>query len=257
MIKKYYGNLVKAFFREKLQFTPGDVNLIFHSISNASNHSNIYEISSERFVEICDYLNKLSVEYELLFGKKIKLCLTFDDGLKNFITTAFPIIKKYNFSVKIFVIVEKLLSRDPNYLNIKDLTLLSKERNIEIGVHGYYHRDLSKMDINELNNEFDQISETLAKFQQHFDSFSLPYGRASDLTIERLKHYKYKSIYLSDYGTMKKCKDGFCLNQRIDIWCSDSNRDIKDKIFNRWRFYFYLESFKSGIYRLKNIVHSL
>ena len=65
---------------------------------------------------------------------KKAVCLTFDDGYKNFNTIVKPIIKKYNLQATNFVIGYKTKTNNPLYLQTNDL---KNDQYVEYYSHSY------------------------------------------------------------------------------------------------------------------------
>ena len=252
MLKKIYGDLIGFFWRGNINFIEGKLNLIFHSIPLASGKTeNIYEISEERFAQICKLLNEIRDDYFDKFNKKLVIHLTFDDGYKDFIKNACPIIIKSKLEATVFVIFSNLDKiQKSNFLNVQDILEIKKLNSIEIGAHGYYHEDHSNKSYDELDDELLKIRSIANEHELSLCSFSLPYGKANSKVIDSIIKHGFTNIYTSDYGYKIKKYGNASIHQRVDIWSSDSDEVIRQKIFNKWKLFFHFSSIKSRIFRI-------
>ncbi|HEY1200725.1 MAG TPA: polysaccharide deacetylase family protein [Niastella sp.] len=105
--------------------------------------------------------------------------ITFDDGYRDNLLYAYPVLIKYNVKAGIFLIGEKVRffqEDEDNYLNRCELQLMSSTL-VEYGFHGYKHSDYAAMSFNE-------IEEDLISMQNRFKllgvkcepCFAYPYG---------------------------------------------------------------------------------
>lgn len=116
------------------------------------------------------YQNKIKV------GKKV-VCLTFDDGYKNFNTVVKPILEKYNLKATCFVIGYKTTLHNPNYLTKEDLI---NDEHVEYYSHSYdlHHfsslpqkKIIETLSVDEIAEDFKKNSEIVSQ-----DYFAFPYG---------------------------------------------------------------------------------
>ena len=103
--------------------------------------------------------------------------ITFDDGYKNNLTEALPVLKKYNLPATIFVAPLEI-SRVPYYLNWEELRALSKAPLIDIGAHTMHHAFLPEIkDEKVLYYEIRGSKEALEKkLGKNIYLFSYPAG---------------------------------------------------------------------------------
>lgn len=167
------------------------------------------------------------------FYKDIKqekvFVLTFDDGYKDFFTTAMPILNKLNFSATIFI-VSKLVG-DINYWQKRELQseLLNWEEirkiidmGYEIGSHGLYHDDFFRLSQEELEKEIAGSKKLIESIiDELVVSFSYPWNRCNEQIIEIVKKagYKYAAIH------KRVCRNDFETNQFQLARRSMSNRN--------------------------------
>ena len=130
-----------------------------------------------------------------LAGKSLPprtVVITFDDGLRDFLTGAMPILERYGFPATLFVVsgrvgetstwLEPLGEGNRPMLNRNELRNISSQ-GIEIGGHSHTHPQL---DLLSPDQAFAEIvtSKTVLEEQigKQITTFAYPYGYASKLT---------------------------------------------------------------------------
>ena len=129
--------------------------------------------------------------------------ITFDDGYKNNLLNATPILNKYNFSATCFIVSDFI-----GLSNVWDIDkgitqrpLMSEGEiydwincGMEIGAHTKSHPDLTKSSKEEIYKEISECKIILEqKFNQPIMDFCYPYGKFDDLSLDLVN----KSGYLS------------------------------------------------------------
>ena len=150
-----------------------------------------------------DYLGKTKEERE-----RYIVC-TFDDGYKNLLSVAMPILAKYGYTATVYVCTN-LIGKD-NKWNNKDATLRQhldlddiiklKENGWEIASHGVTHRNLLKLSDKEVEYELSESKRVLSNIVGDVMTYAYPYGsynRFIKFCVE--KYYKY-AFTVSQGGT--------------------------------------------------------
>ncbi len=105
------------------------------------------------------------------------LVITIDDGFRDNLTNALPILKKYNFKATIFVVINRFDNDWAVYrksknrgivdkiekLSDKDIEILLNSGLVEIGVHTLNHKNFSKLSKEEKIEEIVKSKEALEK----------------------------------------------------------------------------------------------
>jgi peptidoglycan/xylan/chitin deacetylase (PgdA/CDA1 family) len=120
--------------------------------------------------------------------------ITFDDGYRDFLTEAWPLLARYGFSATVFLVAGKVGGTnewDRQYgeeiplLAWDEIRGLQRE-GIEFGAHSMTHRALTILSIEEIVHEVLRSRTTLERnLDTHIRSFAYPYG-ASDGAIHHL-----------------------------------------------------------------------
>ena len=190
---------------------------MYHSISD--DKSNL-SVSIKNFKKQIEYLHNSGFE-TIQFNKinqKIKkpLIITFDDGYKDNLINALPILKSYNFTSTCFIVsdlVGKSNIWDKNNKNYTHKELLSKNdlnecmnNGMFIGSHGKSHRSLIDLGhdeiVKEVNFSKNDIENLIGK---KINCFSYPFGKINKLSAELVnKSYDFAvSTMRSRFDTIK------------------------------------------------------
>ena len=183
---------------KKLQNNP--LVLMYHSIDNQKlKRLSGIRVSIKNFEKQIAYLSRngyTSYTLNEMIEQKDKLppksvVITFDDGYKDNITNALPILKKYNFKATIFVIINRFdndwsLYRKTKNANIvnhidklgdDDIKNLLESGLIEIGAHTINHKNFCKISLEERKEEIIKSKKILEeKFDIMCKTFSYPFG---------------------------------------------------------------------------------
>ena len=148
------------------------------------------------------------------------LAITFDDGLKNNFTNAYPILKKYNFPATIFVTTDFIGKK--NFLTLEDIKIMQTS-NITIGSHTISHTVLPWMKDENIRKEVFGSKKILEELTgKRINLFSYPLGKFSDKTEEIVKDAGYIGAVTTSPGR-KKPNDNIYALKRIRISMSSEN----------------------------------
>jgi len=195
--------------------------LMYHSIAN--NPNDPYSVTTAMFKMQINYL--LKNKYDIISLQKLvsglkkgnsmknKIVITFDDGYKNFITNAFPILKEYKIPATVFLVFD-LVGKKANWNNdIEHLDIMSKvdvkyikKNGISLGGHTLKHTDLTTLNTQQLHNQMVKSKRKLKEFGEKYLTYSYPWGRYSKGVINAMKNEgfdcaliaKEKILYLTD-----------------------------------------------------------
>ena len=128
--------------------------------------------------------------------------ITFDDGYKDFIYSALPILEQYGFSATVFM-VAGLLGRENDWehwheprprmelLTGTDLCEISG-RGVEIGAHSMSHPRLPELDPASLESEVNHSRLLLSQvLDERVDGFCYPYGILDEASIQAVREAGY------------------------------------------------------------------
>src|SRR5437868_3609460 len=161
--------------------TPQHRSLMYHSVySSGSATRDIYALPVEKLALQMRFLQKsewqfvpFSSDFEV--GKK-QISITFDDGCKDNLLLAYPVLKELKIPFTIFMISD-FTQEKPDYLNAKDLVELVQDPLITIGAHGKTHRPLASLPFEEAKEELrDSKSALESILGQEVNVMSFPHG---------------------------------------------------------------------------------
>ena len=216
--------------------------LSYHSISN----------------EDCPLsLNLIEFEKQLIFFKKNnfqlvhfneikdlsskKFIITFDDGYKDLIINALPLLKKYNFKSKSFIISNLIGKKniwDELNTNIKDKELMNLsdihfwlKNGMRVGSHSKSHKKLTLLDkkdaIDEIVNSKDELETLTGK---SINAFCYPYGLHNESIVNIVKE-KYDSAFTTNRSRFDPARHDKYKLPRIDMGKTISNFKLYIKFF--------------------------
>lgn len=147
--------------------------------------------------------------------------LTFDDGYKNNLTNALPILKKYNFSATCFIVSNYIGSYNlwDRKKGIMQMPLMNFDEisiwldsGMDIGSHTQTHPDLTSLSQKELMMEVKGCKAYLErKFKIKIEYFCYPFGIHNEAICEIVKESGYFSALTMIRGRVKLKSDRFRL----------------------------------------------
>lgn len=169
------------------------ITLMYHSIGFAGDK--LYAVAEDNFRQQMKFVNDTMTQ-----GHTTQACnnieLTFDDGLIDNYTVAFPILKKMGLKAYFFVIVSKIGTS--GYMNWEQLKEL-KNAGMVIGCHGMTHKILTGLNNRALDYEIKASKMILEeRLGIRIDYFSIPKGHYNRRVINALKEAGYKKVFTSD-----------------------------------------------------------
>jgi peptidoglycan/xylan/chitin deacetylase (PgdA/CDA1 family) len=172
--------------------------LMYHHIRSDGAKCTPYSITADRFNRQLAVLRKKgyrALSFAELFAEsnraraslKKRVIITFDDGYKSFESHAAPALLSHGFTATCFLVAGEIggSNRWDQHEGMPALPLMDAEairlllkQGMEIGAHGWKHRDLTKCDAKELDEEIVGSRTVLEKeFAQPISTFAYPYGR--------------------------------------------------------------------------------
>jgi peptidoglycan/xylan/chitin deacetylase (PgdA/CDA1 family) len=206
--------------------------LVYHSIDNSD--SNI-SISPEIFARQMGYLKAAGFKVISLSqlmsvvspGTRVSekiLVLTFDDGLKNFYTAAWPVLSWYGFSATIFVPTDFIGKESMWYADygLKPLPMLDwqelrelAKNGVDIESHGCSHPKLTDLAPSEIEQEVRESKKVLEqKLSKPVDFFCYPFGEVDQDIIGVIKSAGYKGATCMEQGLYKVGDDPYLIKRQ-------------------------------------------
>lgn len=155
--------------------------------------------------------------------EKREVLLTFDDGYKDFLENALPVIKQFGFRAVVFVVVDLAGTYnqwDWQKLNIKkplmdwqDIEYILKQ-GVEIGSHTLTHPFLTKIDLKDAQREIEFSKKKLEdRLGVEIRSFCYPYGDYNQTVRDMVEKAGYRYAFTTKHGSFKIGDDPLQVNR--------------------------------------------
>ena len=176
--------------RPLAHFIHMDSVLVYHSISTPPEPMlGEIDISPQRFAQQLRWLSRsgrVVPLVETLGARKSKglVAITFDDGYRDNLTVALPLLEKFQLPMTLFV-TAGFVDRD-GFLSEEELRELSRHPLITIGAHGLWHRDFNGLELDDARFELIESRRLLEEITgQRVDLMAWPFGECKP-DVERL-----------------------------------------------------------------------
>jgi peptidoglycan/xylan/chitin deacetylase (PgdA/CDA1 family) len=168
-----------------------------------------------------------------------KVVLTFDDGYRNLLTNAMPILHKYRLPATVFVIPGLVGQLPPWKANapFEERRLLSWDEiqtllnnGWSVGSHTWSHQDLTTVSPTEAERELRYSKEVLEdRLGKAVHYIAYPFGRYNARVLKLTKEAGYERAFSSRYGREKAGGFSYVL-KRILIEPEDTLAEFKLKL---------------------------
>lgn len=206
--------------------------LMFHSVGDDRFYGNV---TIKRFRKMVELL-ATSTFFEIVsageitnttWGKR-RIAFTFDDGLRNFYTNAFPVLREFDVPVTVFVspsligthnqdLIERryrVSTTNRITMNEIELSEISNDDLVSLGNHTRTHPDLTEITQKEIETEVvGAKSELECRFGQPITLFCYPYGHYSE-GIREIVSESHELAFTADDGVVTDRVDP-CLIPRV------------------------------------------
>jgi len=179
--------------------------LIYHTISAPPEPlPGDIDISREKFLKQLQWLSRWRRVVpldETLSGERGHLvAITFDDGYRDSLTVALPLLEEFGLPMTLFV-TAGFIGRE-GYLSKDELREISRHPLIAIGAHGLWHRHFPLLDAAEARFELIESRRLLeSMIGMNIDLMAWPYGECN-LEMEALsKQCGYRAAWSVWKGT--------------------------------------------------------
>ena len=230
--------------------------LLYHSISDDNSRMSLKVNIFENQIKYLKNNGYTSINFdEIDQSAKKQIIITFDDGYKDVLVNALPILKKYDFKATCFF-VTNLIGQDNSWdsnkknfskketINFNDINNWISS-GMHIGSHSHNHLDLTKISEKNLLNELEFSKKILEdKFNTINDIFCYPYGKVNQYVYTLTKKIYNKAV-TTNRSRYDLKKHNSHLIPRIDM----------GKNFSSLKLYLKLETIYEDIKYKKNELH--
>ena len=165
--------------------------MLHHVSSDPENKKSCCVLATSRFVELLDRdYNFCTVEEAVCSAGKRNVAVTFDDGLLDVFTLAYPILKSRNIPFTVFIATD-LIGQD-GYISQDQLKTLANDPLVTVGSHGVTHEVLTALDHSKACDEIASSKTILEDWiGKEIRLFAYSHGQSNQL-IQKcvLDHYE-------------------------------------------------------------------
>lgn len=236
--------------------------LMYHRVIDDKSEIGFYDtyVTKENFEMQMKYLSENSYtsvtfkdiqngEYKRRFDKDKKyVIITFDDGYKDNLKNALPILKKYNMKMVLFLITSETYNKwDTDVENRekeKKFNLMTKEEVkeliasdlVEIGGHTTKHLDMPNVDLKTIEEDLNISNKIIEEITGYKPiSFAYPWGRSTKESRDVVKKVGYKFAVSTEDGPACFSDDLFEI-VRVGIYSDDDIEKFKLRISGKYPF---------------------
>ena len=180
-------------------------------------NSHIEELTKEKYtIKSLDFIIDTIINDGDLPENTIGISV--DDADKSFLEVGWPLFKKNNIPVTLFV-TTGTISNNQKYINWDQIRML-KEEGVIIGAHSHTHAHMPDISIEEVRNEIETSNKIFLKELGEIPTlFAFPYGETTDEIIELVKEFKFKVAFGQHSGIINETSNmyylpRFSLNER-------------------------------------------
>ena len=179
--------------------------LVYHSISSPNEPLEAdADISPARFERQLQWLSRwrrvVPLEETLGTTTRRSVALTFDDGYRDNLTVALPLLEKFQLPMTLFV-VAGFVGRE-GYLSKEDLREISAQPLVTIGAHGLWHRHFNRLTASEARFELIESRRMLSALTgKTVDLLAWPYGECNQGLEQLSEECGYRASWSVWKGT--------------------------------------------------------
>jgi len=206
ILKNYTRNMIMYLLSLCTKYKP--TILMYHSIDNNKFFFTVatedFEIQIKNLIKVGHNFKSMEDIYNGNFNNK-SIVITFDDGYKDNLTNALPILEKYNIPATIYIATSFIGKTEHNLeiLNKDDIKYLDNHKLIEIGSHT--HTDLSIMNKTDIYNDIKKGNDILEDItNKEIKHFAYPRGKYNSNSLEVLKDLNMKTATTVKSGFISK-----------------------------------------------------
>ncbi len=220
--------------------------LMYHAIGSPvdSDPKQLYSLSESAFEE---HLRALSTEPDVRFVQMDStevladptgaLAVTFDDGYRDNLLAAAPLLKLHGIPFSVFVITQAVRNGERQFLSASDVRRLAEEYNAVIGSHGATHARLAECSNRQLKDELvsskSYLEDLLGK---EIVSLSYPHGSVDRRVRDMAAESGYRLGMTSFFGVNNVKADPILL-ARLPIVSPDNVAELRAKVNGDWDWY--------------------
>jgi peptidoglycan/xylan/chitin deacetylase (PgdA/CDA1 family) len=233
---------VSALSRTRMK--PGFRVLLYHAVGSRPAHDSYgFSIKPEQFERQMEALAKNKQLEIRSFPKPqpshspLRVAVTFDDGFKDNLRTAAPILLKFNIPFTVFVTASFIKSEAQEYLTPSELRELASLPGVTIGSHGMTHLPLAQCDDSTLRQELSGSRSYIENvIGTPVTAIAYPHGSVDARVRDAASDAGYITGGCSLFGINDEGSDPLLL-RRCEVVARDTERAFHQKLSGAWDWY--------------------
>jgi len=223
--------------------------LMYHAIGSDVPDDGLgwYSISADVFEQQLQWLSTSYPTVPLTKGSlsdldEIQIGITFDDGYKDNLSVAAPLLQKYKMPFSVFVIADAVRRKDPLFLSESDLRQLAADYDVVIGSHGLTHVPLSGCSDARLREELVSSKHYLEDvLGQEVRWISYPHGAVNKRVRDLAEEAGYR-FGLTSFISPNDANTDPLLLSRVPVLRVDGMRILEQKMMGDWDWSIWKQS---------------
>lgn len=174
----------------------GDIYMFHHVTLHPTVERSTCKLETDAFVKFLDSHGPYAPLDQVAGDKSYarRGAITFDDGLEDTYTVAYPILRERNIPFTVFVLSHTVGT--PGYLSREQLLELSKDPLVTVGVHGSRHRILTECTPEEQAEEIFASKQRLeALLGKKCDLFAYSHGQYNENILKLTAFAGYRKAF--------------------------------------------------------------
>lgn len=224
---------------------PGLRILMYHSVGHYAygDTQGIFSISQQSFRQHIHRLANMQgcqavpLQPLNLPQQALHVAITFDDGYRDNLYIAAPILVEYGIPFTVFVSSDFIKNRIDGFLGSEELKELANLPGVTIGAHGKSHRPLTTCNDAELETELSSSKHYIEDLLgRSVTAVAYPFGSVNIRVRDKAEQLGYDLGVCTRFDINKPDRDPFLLC-RCNIERNDTPRVLHQKVRGDWDWY--------------------
>jgi peptidoglycan/xylan/chitin deacetylase (PgdA/CDA1 family) len=229
--------------------------LMYHAVGGPADNDELgyYSITAERFARHMEVLSQTAgvivspVTRAACSADSAKVAITFDDGYRDNLRVAAPILLARGMPFTVFVATRFVRERHPDFLSPEDVRELAGLPGATIGAHGNTHVPLAGCDDLALASELADSRAYLEDLTgRAVTTMSYPHGSVDRRVRDAVESAGYDHAGCSHTGINRATCDPLML-ARTTIFAQDGEHSFRRKLAGCWDWYGLLQQQPAGM----------
>ena len=183
---------IKKIGKRLLSYTPSSAIVVFHHVTDKPvvKCSNCM-ISEDQFIKFLDTYDRFDTLTNVINKPWMrKIAITFDDGLEDLYTIAYPILKRKQIPFTVYIITDFI--GKAGYMTHEQIKQLADDSIVEIASHGVTHEIMPSLNLVQKQIELFESQKKLEQlFGKKIKGFAYSHGQYDSETLRLIKRYEY------------------------------------------------------------------